>query len=144
MKNIAIVLLAVLNSITLYAVEIPDNLTTNEFGNVINATFTANIFVSQTNTYNYQVYNASLMHEFLNNIIDKFDIGDIIQVDSLKWKKGHDDHTGVIKWTPFPNPPVPTLKDSANVREHIEKYAKWINDHPHFGYPPIPMERFEH
>lgn len=96
---------------------------------------------SSTN-YNFKSYDRKKTTEFLASISDQYSDGDIVSVDGLKWVKKQYDK-GARKfgfWKPFPNPPIPVYdREKESPQEHFRKYAEWINDHPHFNYPPLPI-----
>ena len=87
---------------------------------------------SQTNYFNKIDIPKTI--NFLNSLTNHVN-GDLISVDNLKWQKTEDG------WIPFPNPRVPVYnpkKEDKN--KYTQRYAKWINDHPHFELPPLPMD----
>ena len=84
--------------------------------------------------YNFRHYDKKMAVAFLASVNNRFSEGDIVAVDGLKWKKNEGE------WEAFPNPPIPVFKQGDNIQEHVLRYAEWIDNHPHFGYPPIPME----
>lgn len=83
--------------------------------------------------YGFKNYNAVMAGEFLSAAVNKYKNLDIIAIDGLKWQlvNGY--------WNPFPNPSIPVLEEGEDMGKHIQEYAKWIDEHPHFGYPPLPM-----
>jgi hypothetical protein len=99
--------------------------------------FSIGAFKPSKTEYNFKHYDETTTVAFLGSIKDRFSNGDIVAVDGLKWQKDY----GV--WCPFPNPPIPVLKPGDNLGEYTRAYAEWIDNHPHFGYPPLPMENKE-
>jgi hypothetical protein len=35
---------------------------------------------------------------------------------------------------------IPVYKQGDDVGDYCRRYAEWIDNHPHFGYPPLPLE----
>ena len=109
---------------------------------IANAYFNLGAYQGDSKQYNYKAFSMARakINAFLDKCNDLFSIDDIVSVDGLKFQKiamiG-----GGIRWEPFPNPPMPVLdkSDPENRKTHFRKYAEWINEHPHFGYPPLPM-----
>ena len=83
--------------------------------------------------YGCQVYNARAARTFLAAVSHKYSEDDIIAVDNLKWQLRNK------VWQPYPNPPMPVYKAGDDRGIHCKRYAEWIDTHPHFGYPPLPM-----
>ena len=115
---------------------------------VAKAYFKLGAYKGSTTEYNYKQYGESKkrINKFLEACTDLFEDNDIVSVDGLKFQKTLAFNYGSANsWKPFPNPPMPVLDkslDKSNPRnrhDHFRKYSKWINDHPHFGYPPLPM-----
>ena len=96
--------------------------------------FSIGAFNPSKTEYNFRHYDEAKAVAFLASINDRFSDGDIVAVDGLKWQK-----TGG-EWNAIPNPPIPVLKPGDNVLDHDRKYAEWVDNHPHFGYPPLPLE----
>lgn len=96
--------------------------------------FSIGAFKPSKTEYNFKHYDEKMVIAFLASIKDRFVDGDIIAVDGLKWQKNED------AWKPIPNPPVPVYKKGDDREEHFRRYAEWIDNHPHFGYPPLPIE----
>jgi len=71
-----------------------------------------------------------------------YEKGDVVEVAGFSWRKSvsHVPADSWIEWVPYPNPPVPQLEKGESKAKHTQEYAKWIQDHPHFGYPPIPLD----
>ncbi len=84
--------------------------------------------------YNFKHYDAEKALAFLTSIKGRFSNGDIVAVDGLKWQIAEGE------WYPIPNPPIPVLKPGDDQGEYLHNYAEWVDNHPHFGYPPLPME----
>ena len=101
------------------------------------ASFSIGTFKPSKTEYNYKHYDNAKAMTLLASVNNRFSDGDIVAVDGLKWKKNEG------YWEPIPNPPIPVLKPGDDVCEHTIRYAEWINNHPHFGYPPIPMDNKE-
>lgn len=115
-----------------------------------NAYFNIKAYKGDKNSYNFRRYLEAKpkIEYFLDISCVFFKDGDIVSVDGLKFKINvFSNSCGKVvhSWEPFPNPPKPVLesRDSNEVREHIIRYARWINEHPHFGYPPIPINEFD-
>jgi len=86
-------------------------------------------------------YNRMKMTAFLNTVDKQFRTWDIISVDGLKFRKEplpFEKSTKITTWTPYPNPPMPVLEPGEDRWKHLKEYAQWIEDHPHFGLPPLP------
>ena len=109
----------------------------SETGSIVEAKYQINAFQPSKTDYNMNHYNAVKMGAFLKDINDLYQNNQIIEVDGLKWKK----ESG--EWMPFPNPPMPVLKPGGDVLQYTKQYAKWIDDHPHFSYPPLPFDKEE-
>lgn len=130
---------------TVFKYEVVDTPKTTEYGTVVEKSFVINAFVPKKGEYSFRLYDGQKTKQFLNEIGERFEIGDIIEVDGLKWEKylkSIESENGIESWAdwrPYPNPPMPVLEDGEDVGVHVREYAKWINDHPHFGYPPIPL-----
>lgn len=88
--------------------------------------------------YGTETYDNNKTQLFLETIKNKFKDGDIVAVDTLKYKKATIDGEGGY-WEPYPNPPEPILEKGEDAGKHIKEYAYWINTHPHMGYPPLPV-----
>ena len=95
--------------------------------------FTIGAFRPSKTEYNFRHYDAAKTVAFLASIKDRFSDGELVAVDGLKWRLEDG------RWVPFPNPPIPVFKQGDDRAEHCRRYAEWVNNHPHFGYPPIPM-----
>ena len=95
--------------------------------------YTIDAFISNEDEYNFRHYDAQKTRQFLAQISDDYRSGEIVEVDGLKWKKQK------VSWVPYPNPPIPILEKGEDRGKHLKEYANWIDSHPHFGYPPLPM-----
>jgi len=127
-------------SITNYTVT--SGLKTTPYGTVVKKSFSIDAFTPKEGQYGYLLYNGEKMSAFLKDIIGDFILGDIVEVDGLKWKKqlvSLGDGYNIESWEPYPNPPMPVLEKGEDISKHLKAYSKWINDHPHFGYPPLPL-----
>ena len=96
----------------------------------------------QKGEYNFRCFDMNVTKSFLVSIAPKYKKGDIVSVDGLKWIRL--EVTSVqrqlpVGWEPYPNPPMPVMKLGGDQAKHCIAYAQWVNDHPHFGYPPIPL-----
>jgi hypothetical protein len=85
--------------------------------------------------YSFRNYDDVAARRFLAGISSQFKDGDIVSVDGLKWVK-----SGRTTWDPFPNPPQPVKKPDEDDLAFAGRYAEWIDAHPHFGYPPVPID----
>jgi hypothetical protein len=95
--------------------------------------FSIGAFKPSKTEYNFKHYDGGKVATLLASVDGRFSDGDIVAVDGLKWQK----NAGA--WEPIPNPPIPVLKQGDNADEYLSRYAEWIEDHPHFGYPPLPI-----
>lgn len=86
-----------------------------------------------SNGYNCFQYNSSKTMAFLNSLPNEFEEGEIIEVDNLKWKMTDG------RWLAHKNPPGPFDTNGHPTNFHL--YAQWINDHPHLGFPPLPLPK---
>ena len=108
-------------------------------------TYIIHAYTPAKDEMNHKNFNVPRTSSFLDTIINDYKDGDIIAVDGLKWQKvEYAKRPGngelMATWEPYPNPPVSIYeKDKESAREHVEEYAQWINDHPHFQLPPLPM-----
>ena len=102
-------------------------------GTRIVAVYKLGAFKPKRGEYGFKNYDGKKTRLFLAGITRRHNEMDVIEVDGLKWQREHN------YWTPFPNPPIPALEKDEDRGKHFKEYAKWINDHPHFGYPPLPM-----
>jgi hypothetical protein len=127
----------------------------------VHASYVIGAFKPDPKKYGYQTYDTEKVKGFLKSIPEEhFKYGDIIEIDGLKWIKTEEllktiasktgksmielAAAGVSKWKAYPNPPTPVFeKEKETANEHCEEYAKWIDDHPHFGLPPLPMPEKE-
>ena len=106
----------------------------------VNASYKIGAFKPDPKKYGYQTYDQKKAKLFLASIPrEHYRIGDIIEVDGLKWIKENMQLEMKTLWKPFPNPPVPILEEKEEPAKHLKEYAQWIDDHPHFGLPPLPM-----
>jgi len=96
--------------------------------------FSIGVFKPSKTEYNFKHYDEGKAIAFLASIDARFSEGDIVALDGLKWQRQHGE------WNPIPNPPFPVYKKGDDLSEFYLKYAGWIDDHPHFGYPPLPMD----
>lgn len=96
--------------------------------------FSIGAFTPSKTEHNCRHYDQGRVIALLASVNNRFSDGDIVAVDGLKWQK----NAGA--WNPIPNPPIPVLKQGDNVGEYLSRYAEWIENHPHFGYPPLPTE----
>ena len=101
------------------------------------ASFAIGAFEPNATEYNYKHYDEGKAVAFLASVNDRFSEGDIVALDGLKWKKIEGE------WQPIPNPPIPVLKPGEASGDFINRYAEWIDNHPHFDYPPIPLANKE-
>jgi len=106
-------------------------------GSKIESVYRINAFQPSLTDFNMNHYDANKMIGFLNSISSQYQKNQIVEVDGLKWIKEAEE------WMPYPNPPMPVLDPGEDVTQHVKQYAKWIDDHPHFGYPPLPFEKEE-
>ena len=95
------------------------------------------------NSFNHETkaFDKQAMEKFIASIDSKYDAGDIISIDGLKWMKVSTRGKGHVEamFTPYPNPPIPVYEEGKeNKLDHIQEYKEWIINHPHFGYPPLP------
>jgi len=111
----------------------PTKYNANPYGTKVVAVYKLGAFKPVKNDYGFKHYDEKKTRLFLAGITLKHQVGEIIEVDGLKWKKEGE------YWTPYPNPPTPVLEEGEDIGKHVKEYGKWINDHPHFGYPPLPM-----
>lgn len=95
--------------------------------------FSIGAFKPSKTEYNFKHYDGAKVGTLLASVNDRFSDGDVVAVDGLKWKKNEGE------WYPIPNPPVPVLKPGDDAGEYLSRYAEWIENHPHFGYPPLPI-----
>ncbi len=95
--------------------------------------FSIGAFNPSKTEHNFKHYDEGKTVAFLASIKERFSEGDIVAVDGLKWEITEGE------WEAIPNPPIPVLEPGDNVLEHDQRYAEWIDNHPHFGYPPLPM-----
>lgn len=100
-----------------------------------NESFSIGAFKPSKTECNWNRYDEEKAVGFLATLSKQFSEGDIVSVDGLKWQKTKSD------WEPIPNPPIPVFKPGDDVHEYVRKYAVWIDDHPHFKYPPIPLNK---
>lgn len=96
--------------------------------------FSIGAFKPSETEYNFKHYDGGKAYAFLASVKDRFSDGDIVAVDGLKWKKEDGE------WAPFPNPPVPVWNKGDDREAHFQRYARWIQDHPHFELPPLPID----
>lgn len=116
---------------------------------IADAYFEIGAYEPAPNEYHYKQYMEAekRIRNFLEACNDLFSDGDIVSVDGLKFKKiessfvfaKNDPNYSRAVWEPFPNPPMPVLEPGESRIKHVQEYAEWINRHPHFGYPPIPL-----
>lgn len=99
------------------------------------AVYAPGIYLPSEKGYNCTRYKSDEIDEYLDGLIAKHTPGEIVQVDGLKWKRTDQEWA----WEPYPNPPMPVLEEGECPRKHFGEYAEWINTHPHFGYPPLPL-----
>lgn len=122
-----------------------DDIYVTKYNTHIKAVYVIGAYEPIQNDFNFKVFDKERTMRFLNDIPqDKFEIGDVIEVDGLKWQKSerinvppHLQHTTI--WIPYPNPPIPVYeKEKESVDTHLTEYSQWVNDHPHFDMPPLP------
>jgi hypothetical protein len=95
--------------------------------------FSIGAFKPSKTEYNFKHYDGEKVAALLASVNGRFSDGDIVAVDGLKWQKN------AGEWAAIPNPPIPVLKPGDDVSKYLDLYAEWIEDHPHFGYPPLPL-----
>lgn len=104
-------------------------------GSKIEAVYHIGAFLPSKIDYNMNHYDSGKMIAFLDTMKSRYQDKQIVEVDGLKWIKTNEE------WTPYPNPPIPVFVQGEDSVQHTMKYAKWIDDHPHFGYPPLPFQK---
>lgn len=103
----------------------------------VKESYSIGAFTPDAVEHNVNHYDQGKALTFLASVDGRFSDGDIIAIDGLKWQKAD------AEWHPIPNPPIPVLERGESIDKYTRRYAEWIENHPHFMYPPLPYERQE-
>lgn len=111
-------------------------------------------YQSISNGFCYPYYDDKKIYNFLLSITNSAMLGDVVQVDGLKFKRELLTETNInekiikiletnvvesIIWKPIANPPMPIKQNSESATDYHRRLYQWQNTHPHVQeIPPLP------